>query len=87
MPKHLSFIFQFKTKRQEIGKQAAKQPAIPAVEMGDAPPWQDAGPSKPRPELSSSSSTNTAVDCKCTFDIYSFSVKKVIVFNCSPSIL
>ena len=58
-------------KRQEIGKEVPKQDAIPAVEMGDELPWDDPGPSEPNheAELSSSLSTDTAVNCKCTFDV------------------
>ena len=46
------------------------------------------GPSKPNHELSSSSSTNTAANCKYTFHVQSFNLlwKQVITYSCTTSI-
>ena len=46
------------------------------------------GPSKRNHELSTSSSTNTAANCKYTFHVQSFNLlwKQVITYSCTPSI-
>ena len=52
-------------KRQEIGKDVGGPSKPKRQEIGKGV----GGPSKPNHELSSSSSTNTAVNCKYTFHV------------------
>ena len=71
-------------KRQEIGKDVGGPSKPKGQEIGK----DVGGASKPNHEFSSSSSTNTAANCKYTFHVQSFNLlcKQVITYSCTTTI-